>query len=194
MFVRSCYRSRISPIYWRQVPALFIGSTPLVRFQLQFALARAPDGGVKTSNDGSWLDAQIGRSGSGRIELRDSGVGQNRIPITYFIPRSAGFGNLRMYGAGEKSMDKIQNLPVEGIEHTKAEREQSSGMPTPLLVSARTAAAMCEKSLRTWRTWDAAGWIPRPVRIGRSTLWRVEELKDWVTAGCPRREEWEARK
>jgi len=27
----------------------------------------------------------------------------------------------------------------------------------PLLVRAKTAAQMCGKSLRTWRTWDAAG-------------------------------------
>jgi predicted DNA-binding transcriptional regulator AlpA len=65
--------------------------------------------------------------------------------------------------------------------------------PSPLLLTARQAAAMCGKSLRTWRTWDAAGWIPRPVRIGRSTLWRAEELREWVAAGCPRRAEWEAR-
>jgi predicted DNA-binding transcriptional regulator AlpA len=62
-----------------------------------------------------------------------------------------------------------------------------------LLVAARTAAEMCGKSLRTWRTWDAAGWIPRPVRIGHSTLWRADELRDWAAAGCPRRAEWEAR-
>ncbi len=66
--------------------------------------------------------------------------------------------------------------------------------PAPLLVTARQAAALCGKSLRTWRTWDAAGWIPRPVRIGRSTLWRADELRQWVAAGCPRRAEWEARK
>ena len=64
---------------------------------------------------------------------------------------------------------------------------------TSLLVTARHAAGMCGKSLRTWRTWDAAGWIPRPVRIGRSTLWRLDELRAWVAAGCPRRDEWEAR-
>ena len=62
-----------------------------------------------------------------------------------------------------------------------------------LLLTARQAAAMCGKSLRTWRTWDSAGWIPQPVRIGRSTLWRADELREWVVAGCPRREEWEAR-
>lgn len=64
---------------------------------------------------------------------------------------------------------------------------------TSLLVTARQAAGMCGKSLRTWRAWDAAGWIPRPVRIGRSTLWRLDELRAWVTAGCLRRDEWEAR-
>ena len=62
-----------------------------------------------------------------------------------------------------------------------------------LMISAREAAVMCGKSLRTWRTWDSAGLIPQPVRIGRSTLWRLDELRDWVGAGCPRREEWEAR-
>ena len=63
-----------------------------------------------------------------------------------------------------------------------------------LLVTAKLAAIMCGKSLRTWRAWDAAGWIPRPVRIGRSTLWRADELRGWVAAGCPCRTEWEARK
>jgi predicted DNA-binding transcriptional regulator AlpA len=66
--------------------------------------------------------------------------------------------------------------------------------PQPaLLLSARQAAAACGKSLRTWRTWDAGGRIPRPVRIGRSTLWRSDELRRWIDTGCPRREEWEAR-
>lgn len=62
-----------------------------------------------------------------------------------------------------------------------------------LLLTAKEAAAHCRKSLRTWRTWDAAGLIPRPVRIGRSTLWRASELREWVAAGCPRRSEWESR-
>jgi excisionase family DNA binding protein len=64
-------------------------------------------------------------------------------------------------------------------------------LSNPLLLTARQAAALCGTSLRTWRTWDAAGKIPRPVRIGRRVLWRSEELKAWVAAGCPRREQWE---
>ena len=63
----------------------------------------------------------------------------------------------------------------------------------PLLLTAKQAAKICSKSLGTWRTWDAAGWIPRPIRIGRSMLWRADELREWVEAGCPRRAEWEVR-
>jgi predicted DNA-binding transcriptional regulator AlpA len=62
-----------------------------------------------------------------------------------------------------------------------------------LLLTARQAALMCGKSLRTWRAWDSAAWIPRPVRIGRSTLWRADELRAWVASGCPRRDVWESR-
>lgn len=61
----------------------------------------------------------------------------------------------------------------------------------PLLVSALAAAEMCGKTLRTWRTWDSAGAIPRPMRIGRSRLWRVAELRAWGAAGCPPRDVWE---
>lgn len=59
-----------------------------------------------------------------------------------------------------------------------------------LLLTARQASKRCAKSLRTWRSWDSAGWIPRPVRIGRSTLWRADELRAWIAAGCPRRADW----
>jgi hypothetical protein len=62
-----------------------------------------------------------------------------------------------------------------------------------LLVSARQAAAMCGRSLRTWRSWDSQGLIPRATRIKRSTFWRPDELRAWVAAGCPRRAEWESR-
>jgi len=43
---------------------------------------------------------------------------------------------------------------------------------TPLLVDATAAAVLCGKHLRTWRAWQAAGRIPRPIRIGRSLMWR----------------------
>ena len=87
-------------------------------------------------------------------------------------------------------MGTMRRPPV--LEEPGGFDEGNEGL-RPLLLTAKQAASMCGKSLRTWRTWDAAGWIPRPVRIGRSTLWRLDELQEWVAAGCPRREEWEAR-
>jgi predicted DNA-binding transcriptional regulator AlpA len=74
-----------------------------------------------------------------------------------------------------------------------AESVADDGCQLPLLNNAREAARLCGRSLRTWRTWDALGLIPRPVRIGRNTLWRADELREWIAAGCPRRTEWEAR-
>lgn len=66
----------------------------------------------------------------------------------------------------------------------------TQALPNALLVNARQVAAMLGKSLRTLRSWDGAGRIPRPVRIGRSTLWRLDELQAWSRAGCPARSDW----
>jgi predicted DNA-binding transcriptional regulator AlpA len=82
----------------------------------------------------------------------------------------------------------------EQIGRLDEANERDSAISTQLLVTAKQAAQMCSKSLRTWRAWDSAGWIPRPVRIGRATLWRADEMRAWVEAGCPRRTEWEGRR
>ena len=75
---------------------------------------------------------------------------------------------------------------------TTRDREASDmDMDSPLLLNARQAAALCGKSLRTWRSWDAAGVVPRPVRIRRCALWRADELRAWIAAGCPDRQQWE---
>jgi predicted DNA-binding transcriptional regulator AlpA len=88
-------------------------------------------------------------------------------------------------------MATMRRLPMpEGLgDHEPIDEQEVR----TLLLTAKQAAKICGKSLRTWRTWDSAGWIPRPVRIGRSTLWRADELRAWVEAGCQRRAEWEAR-
>jgi hypothetical protein len=92
--------------------------------------------------------------------------------------------------------DCFANMVSNGTEPVLPPAKQADIRPElargSLLVSARQAASMCGKSLRTWRSWDAAGWIPRSIRIGHSVLWRPEELRLWVRAGCPRRQEWES--
>jgi predicted DNA-binding transcriptional regulator AlpA len=70
----------------------------------------------------------------------------------------------------------------------------SSESPPPLLLTANQVAAMFGKSVRAWRAWDAEGVVPRPIRISRSTYWRHDEILAWIDAGCPRRQQWEARR
>lgn len=65
---------------------------------------------------------------------------------------------------------------------------------TALVVDARSLAAMLAAGVRTVRTWDAAGKLPAPVRIGGRVVWRVDEIRAWLAAGAPNRTEWEARR
>ena len=61
-----------------------------------------------------------------------------------------------------------------------------------LLVPAEVAGLMCGRSEASWWRDHAAGRIPAPVKLGGRTLWRVEELRRWVEAGCPDRRTWVA--
>jgi predicted DNA-binding transcriptional regulator AlpA len=91
-------------------------------------------------------------------------------------------------------MAMMRRLPeVETDDYTDTFKRDNKAEHNSLLLTARQAAKACGKSLRTWRSWDSGGMIPRAIRIGRSTLWRADELQKWVQAGCPRRAEWEAR-
>jgi predicted DNA-binding transcriptional regulator AlpA len=62
-----------------------------------------------------------------------------------------------------------------------------------LLVPADVAGPLCGRSEASWWRDHAAGRVPAPVKLGGRTLWRVEELRRWVAAGCPDRRDWEAR-
>jgi excisionase family DNA binding protein len=60
-----------------------------------------------------------------------------------------------------------------------------------LTMHAASAAKLCGVSRATWYALAAAGRLPKPVRLGRRTLWRVDELKAWIDAGCPPLHRWE---
>ena len=64
----------------------------------------------------------------------------------------------------------------------------------PLVVDARRLAVMLSAGVRTVRTWDAAGKLPAPVRIGGRVVWRVDEIRAWLDAGAPDRETGAARR
>lgn len=63
---------------------------------------------------------------------------------------------------------------------------------SPLVVDAKRLAKLLCVGLRTIRTLDAAGKIPRPIRLA-GVRWRVREIRAWLEAGAPNRDEWEAR-
>ena len=61
----------------------------------------------------------------------------------------------------------------------------------PLAVDARGAARMAGIGRSTWLKLASAGRTPRPVRLGRRTLWHVGELDEWLAAGAPERSRWD---
>jgi predicted DNA-binding transcriptional regulator AlpA len=65
---------------------------------------------------------------------------------------------------------------------------------SPLVADAADVAVMLRISVRTVRTWDAAGKLPKPIRIGGRVVWRLDELRDWLNADAPDRETWTARR
>ncbi len=59
--------------------------------------------------------------------------------------------------------------------------------PDTLLGDAKTVSHLTGFSVRTIRRMDAGGEMPRPIRKGRKVLWRLDEIRRWVEAGCPDR-------
>ena len=62
-----------------------------------------------------------------------------------------------------------------------------------LLISAAELGKLLGVNKSTIWSWHSAGKIPLPVRIGGTTRWRPEEIREWVDAGCPARVRWERR-
>lgn len=67
----------------------------------------------------------------------------------------------------------------------------SSHQSEALVVDAKRLAMLLSCGLRTLRTWDATGKVPKPIRIGGRVVWRVTEIHAWIDAGAPDRESWE---
>jgi predicted DNA-binding transcriptional regulator AlpA len=58
----------------------------------------------------------------------------------------------------------------------------------PLLVDTDQAIAVCGGIGRaTWFRLKSAGKTPAPVKLGGRVLYRLEDLKLWVSLGCPAR-------
>ena len=64
-------------------------------------------------------------------------------------------------------------------------------LETPLALSASQLANQLGVSLRHIRRMDSAQMLPRPIRLGRSIRWPVEEVHNWLKNGAPDRRRWE---
>lgn len=61
------------------------------------------------------------------------------------------------------------------------------------LINRKAAAKLVGVSTATWDRMSAAGKTPAPLRFSqRNVKWRLQELKDWIAAGCPERMTWES--
>jgi len=63
-----------------------------------------------------------------------------------------------------------------------------------LALSARQVADQLGVSERHVWSLDSSGRLPRPVRLGKSVRWPTSELKAWLAAGSPARDQWEGRR
>jgi len=59
-----------------------------------------------------------------------------------------------------------------------------------ILVPAKQAAKMLGISMAFFYRLHNAGKVPLPRKLGRRSLWSVQELKAWDRAGCPPRAQW----
>ena len=64
--------------------------------------------------------------------------------------------------------------------------------PPPLAIDAPTAARMLNISLAHFYARLSAGQIPHGFYLGRRRLWSLEEFREWIYAGCPCADRWDA--
>jgi len=57
-----------------------------------------------------------------------------------------------------------------------------------LLVSAESLAKLLDVTRSTVRLWAKNGDMPQPHKIGGSSRWDADEIRDWIRAGCPDRD------
>lgn len=76
------------------------------------------------------------------------------------------------------------------VKKSQIRSQQIEDAPA-LTTTAGGVARMLNVSVRqVWRL-HSLGQLPLPVRLGACVRWRVQEIKDFVAAGCPDRETWE---
>jgi len=61
-----------------------------------------------------------------------------------------------------------------------------------LMLPAAEAAILVGVKRSTFYSLHSEGLLPGPIRLRGRVLWRVDDLKSWVAAGCPNRQAFDA--
>ncbi len=61
-----------------------------------------------------------------------------------------------------------------------------------LLIDINSVATMLGRSPRSISRDDSAGRMPKSIKLGGAKKWRQAEIREWIAAGCPSRQKWEA--
>ena len=73
-------------------------------------------------------------------------------------------------------------------------KKKADNVGETLAISGRELSQILGISLRQcWRL-NAAGRLPRPIRLGGSVRWNHAEIRQWFETGCPDRTTWDAMK
>lgn len=72
-----------------------------------------------------------------------------------------------------------------------ASRPQTTNPEPPALLPAEGVAVLL--SVGRAHVWKllASGRLPEPLKLGRATRWRRDELLAWIEAGAPTRDRWQ---
>ncbi len=80
----------------------------------------------------------------------------------------------------------INDLPPITMKHSPC---------AALLLAADEAAALLGIGRSHFYGLHSSGRLgPLPVRLGKRSLWRRDELESWVAGHCPPRQQWQAMK
>lgn len=81
----------------------------------------------------------------------------------------------------------------EDIEKTIQNEQENNSPIEPLLVSLDEAARLLGIGKTTFYQLCSSGRIgPMAIKFGRRSLFRLDELREWVASDCPPRHKWQA--
>jgi len=85
-------------------------------------------------------------------------------------------------------------MPVEPLPDCPAARRTATALAVePLAVDIRYLSHLLSTSVATLWRWDSSGTLgPQGIKRGGKKLFRLAEVRDWVSQGMPDRKTWQA--